>query len=128
MDLTITNEALTYIKKRLPEAAYYLLTADDGSNQYSAGGGACSVGDTFQVVGVKELEAPYDIKMENSQDVPFYTSKNDTTFFEPGMKIDFKSNFLQLKNDGGMMDGQVTTKDATKNENAAGISGDIKGC
>ncbi|ANZ57739.1 hypothetical protein BGL34_03880 [Fructilactobacillus lindneri] len=127
MELTITDPAMDYIKKRLPNAKYYLLATDDGSNQYSKGGGSCTVGDTFQVVGVNKLAAPYDIKMENNQDVPFYTSKNDESFFDKGMKIDFKNNWLQLKNDGELMDGQMTTNDATKGVEDNGMDGVI-GC
>lgn len=127
MKLTITNDAMTYLKKRLPYAKYFILTADDGSNQYSKGGGACTVGDTFQVVGVLKLEAPYDQELETNQDVPFYTSKNDETFFDAGMKLDFNNNWLQLKTNNEILDGQVTTNDATKPVKDEGM-GAIKGC
>ncbi|USS88045.1 iron-sulfur cluster biosynthesis family protein [Fructilactobacillus hinvesii] len=127
MNLTITDSAMDYIKKRLPDAKYYLLATDDGSNQYSKGGGSCTVGDTFQVVGISKLESPYDVKMDNNQDAPFYTSKNDMSFFDKGMKIDFNHNWLQLKSDSELLDGQMTTNDATKGVENTGMDGVI-GC
>ncbi|WP_429970342.1 iron-sulfur cluster biosynthesis family protein [Fructilactobacillus sp. Tb1] len=127
MDLTITNDALAYIEKRLPDAKYYILTADDGSNQYSRGGGACTVGDTFQVVGVTKLEAPYDQELNTNQDVPFYTSKNDETFFDEGLKLSFVNNWLRLTTNNEILDGQVTTADFTKPVKDEGM-GAIKGC
>ena len=110
MKLTITDDAMAYMKKRLAGANAYLLAANDGSNNFSEGaGGACTVGDAFQVVGVSKAPSDYDVKLENNQDADVLTSKNDMTFFGPGLKLDFKNNFLQLKDDGEMIDGQVTT-------------------
>lgn len=115
MNLTITDEALNYMKQRLDGATSYLLAADDGSNDYSIGkGGACSVGDSFQVVGVKELKPEYNVKLENNQGVDFYTSDNDKKFFGDGLKIDFKNNFLNLKDNSEILDGQMVSNNQAK--------------
>ncbi|EKK20481.1 hypothetical protein B808_73 [Fructilactobacillus florum 8D] len=115
MNLQITDEALKYIKERLPQATAFLLTADDGSNQYSAGkGSACNVGDSFQVVGVNQVDDPYTIKFDCDQEARFYTSPNDQTFFGKGLKVDMKNNWLELKDNSGILDGQLTTNNAVK--------------
>ncbi|WP_368545478.1 iron-sulfur cluster biosynthesis family protein [Enterococcus faecalis] len=111
MEIKITPKAINALRKRL-RTPIFILALDDGSNQFSTRGGACSVGDSFQIIDIDEEVENYNIMLENP-DFTVYISKNEKYFLGDNIAIDFNESMstLILKNSSGILDSNLLVKE-----------------
>lgn len=107
MKITITDKATSELKKKL-RTPIFLLVLNDGSNKFSIGGGACSVGDSYKIVDTDKEEEGYGEILDNP-DFTVYTSNSEKYFFGKNLKIDYNESMatLVLMDDGGILDGNL---------------------
>lgn len=102
MDLHITPTAAA----RFPEGHdLYILTSNDGSNQFSSAAGCCMIGERFLITPIDEPLAPYN-ELVSSNQFTFFTSTYDQMFLTGHLILDVHptSGTLILKNEGGYLD------------------------
>ena len=117
MNLTITDAAQTFLISKLSKAKTFLLTLNDGSNQFSTAEGCCMIGDRFQIVVVEDKLAPFTIPLESNA-FTVYTSEYDKMFLGKQIILDFNqsSHLLVLKNENGILDINVALRVAEPTE------------
>lgn len=102
MDLNITPTAAA----RFPEGHdLYILTSNDGSNQFSSAAGCCMIGERFLITPIDEPLDPYN-ELVSSNQFTFFTSTYDQMFLTGHLILDVHptSGTLILKNEGGYLD------------------------
>ena len=96
MDLHITPTAAA----RFPKGHdLYILTSNDGSNQFSSAAGCCMIGERFLITPIDEPLDPYN-------EFTFFTSTYDQMFLTGHLILDVHptSGTLILKNESGYLD------------------------
>lgn len=111
LKITFTDKALTYLKSKKISDKILILIADDGGGKYSLKGGSCSIGANFSIIWVDQVDPDYPIQLENSQGIKIYSSKYDMTVMGPNMIVDYDAGALNLRDDEGMLDGNVEIGD-----------------
>lgn len=105
MELTITTEAA----QRLPQGTtQFILTANDGSNQFSSAEGCCMIGERFLIAPIEEIIVPFTLEIPSNL-FTFYTSEYDTMFLTGHLELMVHptSGTLVLKNESGYLDNNV---------------------
>lgn len=108
MNLTITEKAA----EKLPQKyTSFILTLNDGSNQFSNAEGCCMIGERFLIVPITETIDPFTLPVP-AEHFHFYTSSYDTMFLKGQLVLDVNSasQTLMLKNEAGYLDTNVTIK------------------
>lgn len=107
--LTISKEALALLQKRNYTSFPLLLIVDDGGGDYSVNGGACSIGANFSIIALdnKNFDSRYPLKIENNANLNIYTSKYDLTFMGKDLILDIANAGLRLRNEEGLLTGNV---------------------
>jgi uncharacterized protein YqkB len=105
MDLTITSEAATHLPQ---DVTQFILTANDGSNQFSSAAGCCMIGERFLITPIEEIIAPFTLEIPSNL-FTFYTSEYDTMFLSGHLELFVHptSGTLVLKNESGYLDNNV---------------------
>lgn len=111
LKITFTDKALTYLKSKKISDKILILIADDGGGKYSLRGGSCSIGANFSIIWVDQVDPDYPIQLENNQGIKIYSSKYDMTVMGPNMIVDYDAGALNLRDDEGMLDGNVEIGD-----------------
>lgn len=111
MKINIKPEAKTYLESKIPGVTRMILTTDDGSNKYSSLGGSCAIGDKFQLIILKEDDPNYTIDLENDAGYDLKTSENDADLMTNGLNISVWHNALALKDNSGILDGNLSVVD-----------------
>lgn len=111
MKINIKPEAKTYLENKIPGVTRMILTTDDGSNKYSSLGGSCAIGDKFQLIILKEDDPDYTIDLENDAGYDLKTSPNDADLMTNGLNISVWHNALALKDNSGILDGNLSVVD-----------------
>lgn len=108
MKLTISEAAQHYLTNKLGAGATFLLTLNDGSNQFSSAGGTCMIGDKYQIVSLPQPVAPYTIQLAN-QPFNVYISEYEKMFLGQAVKlaINPSSATLVLKDETGLLDNNL---------------------
>lgn len=117
MQITVTPEAKRLLEKGHQNKAIYLLTMNDGVNKYSNTGSCASVL-AFQIVVLNHQDPVYQIKLENSANLPIYTGKRELGMLASGLKLKARNSALSLVSDEGVIDDTVIIKDLTKDNNS----------
>lgn len=107
LNITFTDKAINYLKKRKVWDKTLILIADDGGGKYSIQGGSCSIGAHFSLIWVKQKDPDYPLLLANDQGRKIYTSKYDLTVMGPNMIVDYAAGSLNLRDDEGLLDGHV---------------------
>lgn len=113
MKLTISPAAEDYLTQKLGANATFLLTLNDGSNQFSSAGGTCMIGDKYQIVRVRRPVSPYNTQLLTH---PFsvFISNYDRMFLGQSVQLDFRttSGTLILKDESGLLDNNLVINEA----------------
>lgn len=117
MQITITPEAKKLLDKYEKEKNIFLLTMNDGVNKYSNMGSCASVL-AFQIVVINHADPIYQIKLENSANLPIYTGKRELGMLGTGLKLKARNGALSLVSDEGVIDDTVIVRNLTKNKSA----------
>ena len=84
MDLNITPTAAA----RFPKGHdLYILTSNDGSNQFSSAAGCCMIGERFLITPIDEPLDPYN-ELVSSNQFTFFTSTYDQMFLTGHLILD----------------------------------------
>lgn len=102
--ITITQNALDYLKQEGIADKDLILITDDGGGKYSMSGGACSIGSHFSVIWLDHQDSDYPDLIQNNQNLKIYTSKYDLTLLDNEMTLDYKNGSLALKGESGILD------------------------
>ncbi|MGY3765114.1 iron-sulfur cluster biosynthesis family protein [Vagococcus vulneris] len=106
MRLTISDDVL----KVVPELKKgFVLTLNDGSNDFSSAQGCCMIGERCLLIPTDSLIEPFNIVV-NSNVSKVWISKYDTMFINGNMTLDINptAKTIMLRNDGGIIDSNVT--------------------
>lgn len=108
MQLTLTSAALAALQKKVGDVSTFALALNDGSNQFSNAGGACMIGDRFQLVPLHATTAPFTEKILATP-VAVYISTYETIFLGEHPLIDFDAQYYTfvLKNETGLVDSNL---------------------
>lgn len=109
--ITITKDALNYLKQEGIADKYLILITDDGGGKYSMSGGACSIGSHFSIIWVNQPDSDYSEVIKNDEGLKIYSSKYDLTLLDNDMTLDYKNGSLALKGESGILDEGVSIGD-----------------
>lgn len=107
LNITFTDGALAYLKGKNILNKILILIVDDGGGKYSIKGGSCSIGSHFSIIWVNQKDPDYPLTLKNNQDLKIYTSSYDQALMGPNMICDYESGSLNLRDDEGLLDGNV---------------------
>lgn len=113
MKLNITDTALTALQDKVSDYHIFALILDDGSNKYSDIGGTCSIGDSYQIVTLDQVDPDFNEQLSTNSNDQFYSTKNEFTFWGNGLTLDYTANNFVLSDDSGVLDGAVLLKIGT---------------
>ncbi len=116
MQITVTPEAKKLLDKYHGNKNIFLLTMNDGVNKYSNTGSCASVL-VFQIVVVNHEDPVYQVKLENSANLPIYTGERELGMLADGLKLKARNSALSLVSNEGVIDDTVVIKDLTKKKN-----------
>lgn len=107
LNITFTDGALAYLKRKNILNKILILIVDDGGGKYSIKGGSCSIGSHFSIIWVNQKDPDYPLALKNNQGLKIYTSSYDQALMGPNMICDYESGSLNLRDDEGLLDGNV---------------------
>ncbi len=86
----------------------FLLTLNDGSNQFSSAEGCCMIGDRFLLVSTQHYIPAYDLTIP-CEEATVKTSEYDTTFINGHLVLEVtpSNQTIRLKNESGILDSNV---------------------
>lgn len=107
--MTISPEAIDYLKKRNFKNHEILLIVDGGGGDYSIEGGSCSIGMDYSLIllDTRSSDPRYPVEIKNNSDLKFYTSDYDLAFLGNNLVLNVENTTLALKNDSGILTGAV---------------------
>lgn len=105
MELEITPEAAARFPKNYQ---LYIITSNDGSNQFSSAAGCCMIGERFLITPITEPLPRYS-EVVSSNRFTFFTSTYDQMFLTGHLVLTVhpSSGTLILKNEGGYLDNNL---------------------
>ncbi|MFV0558105.1 MAG: iron-sulfur cluster biosynthesis family protein [Enterococcus sp.] len=110
MNITITDSAQEILSRKLGNTSTFLLVTNDGANDYSSAGGACTIGDRFLLVPIEEAIDPFTIQVPSNH-FKVYISDYEKMFLGQDIVINFNKNAytLVLTNETGILDNNLAT-------------------
>ncbi len=108
MNIHITEE----VRKLLPQDKHqFLLTANDGSNQFSNSEGCCMIGDHFLFIGIDEIPENYTEAYQDEEDT-IYLTTYDLNFLSGQVELSKNpsTGMVNLKNENGYLDDNLEIK------------------
>ena len=108
MRINIKPAAQDYLRNKIQDTDNVFLALDDGSSKYSMVGGTCTIGSSFQLVLRNDDDADYAIGMDNNANLALTTGDEESTYLGNGLALDYKNAALVLRDDSGIIDGNVT--------------------
>ncbi|HCD4271758.1 iron-sulfur cluster biosynthesis family protein [Enterococcus faecium] len=86
----------------------FLLTLNDGSNQFSSAEGCCMIGDRFLLVSTQHYIPAYDLTIP-CEEATVKTSEYDTTFINGHLVLEVtpSNQTIRLKNESGILDSNI---------------------
>lgn len=119
--MTIEPDALRLIKSRDYDKYPLLLIVDDGGGDYSIEGGSCNLGSDYSLIllDTQKDDPRYPIKIQTNTNLNIYTSDYDLTFLGDNLILDIKDTTLRLRNDSGILTGNVKLAKASMLQEAA---------
>ncbi|WP_297818947.1 iron-sulfur cluster biosynthesis family protein [uncultured Lactobacillus sp.] len=119
--MTIASDALKLLKKKDYDNYPLLLIVDGGGGDYSIEGGSCSLGADFSIIilDTRPSDPRYPILIQTDTDLKFYTSDYDLAFLGNNLILDIKDTTLRLRNDSGLLTGNVKLATASDLQKAA---------
>lgn len=109
--IKFTQAALDYLKRRGILGDPLLLICDDAGGKYSILGGSCNMGMSYSIIRLDHPDKDYPRVLQNDEGVEIYSSDYDLTMLQDNLHLDYINCGLELKNDGGLLDGAVQIGD-----------------
>ncbi|MGX7198362.1 iron-sulfur cluster biosynthesis family protein [Enterococcus nangangensis] len=108
MKVTMTTSAAQVLRDKLPHQKVFLLTTNDGANEFSSAGGACMIGDRFQLVPVEQAVEPFTERVQTDP-YEIYISNYEKMFLGDAPRVTFNEHLhlLQLTNETGILDANL---------------------
>ncbi|WP_276804389.1 iron-sulfur cluster biosynthesis family protein [Lactobacillus hominis] len=119
--MTIEADALNLLEKRGYSKFPLLLIVDGGGGDYSIEGGSCSLGADYSIIALdtRQTDPRYPIEIQTNTDLKIYTSDYDLAFLGDNLVLYIKDTTLHLRNDGGLLTGNVKLAKASDIAEAA---------
>ena len=107
--MTISQDAINFLKNRGYDKHEIILIVDGGGGDYSIEGGSCNIGMDYSLISLDTMkhDSRYSVKIENNADFEIYTSDYDLAFLGDNLVLDIHDTTLRLRNDSGILTGAV---------------------
>lgn len=107
--MTISQDAINFLKNRGYDKHEILLIVDGGGGDYSIEGGSCNIGMDYSLISLDTMkhDPRYSVKIENNANFAIYTSDYDLAFLGDNLILDIHDTTLRLRNDSGILTGAV---------------------
>ena len=101
--MTISQDAIDFLKNRSYNKHEILLIVDGGGGDYSIEGGSCNIGMDYSLISLDTMkhDPRYSVKIENNANFEIYMGNMTVKI------LDIHDTTLRLRNDSGILTGAV---------------------